>query len=196
MVRNLILRIYERKSSAEMTAARFSHKPFGPSPLPGIQSKMADGVSWVNLHSQVTKADFYGFLKALDVWIEKPHVVNRRLMGALIIKKMSFERLSDKDLERFVLNQDFLEGACTTAESEQLTPSEREESVRLEDEEGEKLNNHEKEHLSRYVENGQDSIILRKLLPRQLDRKDAMFELVITGKVVSSLIKWGFIVVH
>lgn len=142
---------------------------------------MADELSWVNVHGQVTKADFYGFLKALDVWIEKPHVVNRRLMGALVIAKTSFDRLTGKDLDGFFHDQEkfLLQGTCiTTADCKDAESGGDMKSK----EDG------EKEHLSGPVENEeeQDLVILRRLLPRQLDRKDPIFELVILGKAFSS----------
>lgn len=149
---------------------------------------MADVVPWVNVCSQNTKADFYGFLKALDVWIEKPHVVNRRLMGALIVRKTSAESLTSKDLERVFLDQEqFLVQATRigAAECEELKPEESGHDSRVERIKIVKPKSPEKEHLSEPVEceEGHDSIILRRLLPRQLDRKDAMFELVILGRI-------------
>ena len=152
---------------------------------------MADGVSWENVHSQTTKADFCGFLKALDVWIEKPHVVNRRLMGALIIKETSFEHLTGKDLDGFFVDQKkhLLEGTFTgTTECDASKHLESGEEFCLDEGETDRLENHEQRHLSESVEHrDQDSIILRKLLPRQLDKRDAIFELVILGKVFSIL---------
>ena len=149
---------------------------------------MADVVPLVNVCSQNTKADFYGFLKALDVWIEKPHVVNRRLMGALIVRKTSSESLTSKDLERVFLDQEqvLVQDTCVgTAECEELKQAESEHDSRLENIKRVKPKSDEKEHLSEPVEceEGHDSIILRRLLPRQLDRKDAMFELVILGRI-------------
>ena len=149
---------------------------------------MADAVSWVNVCSQNTKADFYEFLKALDVWIEKPHVVNRRLTGALIVRKSSFDTLTSEDLERVFLDQEqfLMQDTCTgVAECEELKRAESEHDSRLEKIKTIKPKSHDEEHLSEPVESeeGHDSIIIRKLLPRQLDRKDAMFEMVVLGKI-------------
>lgn len=53
---------------------------------------------WRSVDSSVTPADFFRFQDAVNLWIERPNVVNRRLMGALIVKKMFGKRLTGSDL--------------------------------------------------------------------------------------------------
>ena len=144
---------------------------------------MADKVLWKNVHSNNTKADFCGFLNALDVWIEKPHVINRRLMGALIVKKAPFEHLTEKDLACFfadqrqqLLHTQSLQGSFASDTSKKseigekicLIPEKDSFTDPAGDEEG-------------------NSITLRKLLPRQLDKRDPIFELVFIGKKCSNI---------
>lgn len=146
---------------------------------------MADEVLWKNVHSNNTKADFCGFLKALDVWIEKPHVINRRLMGALIVKKAPFEHLTEKDLACFfadqrqqLLHTQSLHGSFANDSSKK---SEIGEKICLSKGETDILEIPEKDSDTADDEE-RNSITLRKLLPRQLDKRDPIFELVFIGK--------------
>lgn len=152
--------------------------------------KMADvnatEVGWTNVHSAITKGDFSGFFKAVDVWIERPHVLNRRLMGALIVKRASFDRLTSKDLARLLVNLD--EGTDT-----KHVISEREDiDVRIKSyaEEAKELKSHgEDSYLGTYEEDRDtDTVIVRKLLPKQMNRKDAIFELVTLGMCIYFLV--------
>lgn len=140
------------------------------------ESKMVDAQRWIKLFSHDTTADFSGFLKALDVWIEKPHVVNRRLMGALIVKKSSFDSSTLlKDLET-ILDQ------MTFFEQDKITRCGECKELKYEEEEC-----HENGDLTEPVNNElkeKDILLLRKLLPRQLDKRDVMLELVILGGIL------------
>ena len=42
---------------------------------------------WQTVHSVSTKCNVVDFVRALMVWIDKPHVVNRRLSGALLLDR-------------------------------------------------------------------------------------------------------------
>lgn len=46
----------------------------------------ASSVSWVVAAEQSVDADFRGFLSGVEVWIQRPHVVNRRLLGATLVR--------------------------------------------------------------------------------------------------------------
>lgn len=144
---------------------------------------MADEVLWKNVHSNNTKADFCGFLKALDVWIEKPHVINRRLMGALIVKKAPFEHLTEKDLACFFADQrqQLLQGSFISDTSKK---SEIGEKICLSKGETDIIEIPEKDSFTDPADHDEEgnSITLRKLLPRQLDKRDPIFELVFIGK--------------
>ncbi|KAL9956102.1 hypothetical protein ACROYT_G037529 [Oculina patagonica] len=141
--------------------------------------KMADvratKVGWTSVHSAITKGDFSGFLKAVDVWTERPHVLNRRLMGALLVKRASFNRLTSKDLERLLVDL----GTDT-----KHVISEREDiDVRTKSyaEEAKELKSHGEDSCLGTHEGDTDTVIVRKLLPKQMNRKDAIFELVLLG---------------
>jgi len=141
-------------------------------------------VGWISVNSATTTSDFSGFLKAVDVWIERPHVVNRRLMGALIVQRTSVEYLTSKDLERSVklLCDDQENGnkeRRTTKHDDiyVITKSDAEANV---------LESRGKENHSgaRVCEEDRSTVIVRKLLPKQIDKNDAIFELVILGKCI------------
>ena len=142
---------------------------------------------WKSIHSNNTKADFCGFLKALDVWIEKPHVINRRLMGALIVKKAPFEHLTERDLACFfadqrqqLLHTQSLQGSFANDKSKN---SEIGEKLFLSKGGSDMLEIPEKDAFTDQAEDEErNSITLRKLLPRQLDKRDPIFELVFIGK--------------
>ena len=148
---------------------------------------MADEVLWKNVHSNNTKADFCGFLNALDVWIEKPHVINRRLMGALIVKKAPFEHLTEKDLACFfadqgqqLLHTQLLQGSFISDTSKK---SEIGEKICLSKGETDIIEIPEKDSFTDPADDEEgNSITLRKLLPRQLDKRDPICELVFIGK--------------
>lgn len=148
---------------------------------------MADEVLWKNVYSNNTKADFSGFLKALDVWIEKPHVINRRLMGALIVKKAPFEHLTEKDLACFfadqrqqLLHTQSLQGSFASDTSKK---SEIGEKICLSKGETDIFEIPGKDSFTDPADDEEgNSITLRKLLPRQLDKRDPIFELVFIGK--------------
>ena len=138
-------------------------------------------VGWISVNSATTTSDFSGFLKAVDVWIERPHVVNRRLMGALIVQRTSVEYLTHKDLERsmkllFDDQSKFQENGKKdheTTKHDDIHAGEANvpESCGKETYSGARVN-----------EEDRSTVIVRKLLPKQIDRKDAIFELVILGK--------------
>ena len=161
-----------------------------PFPLDLVESKMVDGQRWIKVFSHDTAADFSGFLKALDVWIEKPHVVNRRLMGALIVKKSSFESSTlEKDLETILDQMKFFEQDKITSNGEckELKYEEEESDNHVGNMSTDKLGRHENGDLTEPVNNElkeKDILLLRKLLPRQLDKRDAMLELVIIGGIL------------
>lgn len=142
---------------------------------------MVGEVAWTSVHSAITKGDFSGFLKAVDVWIERPHVVNRRLMGALIVKRASVERLTSKDLERLLVEVVGDEGTDTKHKSSKHENTD----VRIKSyvEEANSLQNDGEGNYSvTYEEDGDtDKVIVRKLLPKQMNRKDGLFELVVLG---------------
>ena len=46
---------------------------------------MQSGKEWHIAHSMKTKAKEEGFWDAIEIWLKKPHVVNRRLCGAEIL---------------------------------------------------------------------------------------------------------------
>ena len=148
-------------------------------------------VGWRSVNSATTTGDFSGFLKAVDVWIERPHVVNRRLMGALIVQRTSVEHLTSKDIERSVklLVDDqgkyLFQGNC---DKERETTKHDDIYVITKSNAGEAnvVESCGKENYSgtRVCEKDRDTVLVRKLLPKQLDRKDAIFELVILGKCI------------
>lgn len=152
---------------------------------------MEDGQRWITVHSQDTTANFSGFLKALDVWVEKPHVVNRRLTGALIVRRTSLESLRIKDLETFlILDQvEFLEQdtGVRTAKCEELKLKKNQQGKDTGIEKIDNLERDGKDYLMGPADRDcegkmNDILVLRKLLPRQLHKQDAMLELVILEK--------------
>lgn len=141
---------------------------------------------WKNVHSNNTRADFCRFLKAVNVWIEKPHVINRRLMGALVIKKAPFEHLTEKDLPRFfadqrqLLHTQSLQGSFASDTSKN---SEIGEETCLINGETDIPEIPEKDSFKDPADDEKRNLItLRKLLPRQLDKRDPIFELIFIGK--------------
>lgn len=42
------------------------------------------GLSWETAAEQNIRASYRGFLSSIEVWIHRPHVVNRRLLGAAV----------------------------------------------------------------------------------------------------------------
>ena len=147
-------------------------------------------VGWISVNSESTTSDFSGFLKAVDVWIERPHVVNRRLMGAFIVQKTSFESsLTCKDLERSMKLLFDDQGKYLfqgNRDKEQETTKHDDIHVITKSNAGEAnvLESCGKETTSgaRVHEEDRNTVIVRKLLPKQIERKDAIFELVILGK--------------
>ena len=143
-------------------------------------------VGWRSVHSAVTNAGFCGFLNAVNVWIERPNVLNRRLMGALIVKKSSIEHLTGSDLEKFLFLFD--------AQSKYLCQGTEIEGETLHFENGGvpvSSDDKEANAPNRLVKDSDCSeelvsCIVRKLIPRSrqvhVDSKGAMFELVIVGK--------------
>ena len=146
-------------------------------------------IGWISVNSATTTSDFSGFLKAVDVWIERPHVVNRRLMGAFIVQRTSVECLTCKDLERSMKllfddqGKHLFQG---NRNKEQETTKHDDIHVITKSNAGEAnvLESCGKETNSgaRLCEEDRNTVIVRKLLPKQIDRKDAIFELVILGK--------------
>ena len=164
---------------------------------------MEDGQRWITVHSQDTTANFSGFLKALDVWVEKPHVVNRRLTGALIVRRTSLESLRIKDLETFlILDQvEFLEQdtGVRTAKCEELKLKKNQQGKDTGIEKIDNLERDGKDYLMGPADRDcegkmNDILVLRKLLPRQLHKQDAMLELVILGRrFISPLVQKYFV---
>ena len=60
---------------------------------------------WQTVHSLPTQCNISDFVRALMVWIEKPHVVNRRLVGAVILDRF-YVHISDQAETRGSLFQD------------------------------------------------------------------------------------------
>jgi hypothetical protein len=46
----------------------------------------SNSISWKNVHETQTKCSVSHFFESVQVWIDKPHVVNRRLSGSLVVK--------------------------------------------------------------------------------------------------------------
>ena len=46
-----------------------------------------EAMQWKEVHELTTKSNALGFYRALEVWIEKPHVVNRRLSGSILLNQ-------------------------------------------------------------------------------------------------------------
>ena len=145
---------------------------------------------WRSVHSSVTKADFCRFQDAVNVWIERPNVVNRRVMGALIVKKMFVKRLTGSDLGEFLSLSD-AEIKClfqdTDLEGETWECEGGDDSFDPDD--NEVSGCHETQSLSKDSAvrlDGEESVscIVRKLIPRQahVELMGAMFELVILGR--------------
>lgn len=141
---------------------------------------------WRSVNSATTTSDFSGFLKAVDVWIERPQVVNRRLMGALIVQRTSLEYLTNRDLERsmkLLFNDQSKYLFQGNGEKEHETTKQDDIHVITTSNAGEAnvLEGCGKETYSgaRVCEEYRITVIVRKLLPKQMDRKDAIFELVI-----------------
>lgn len=146
---------------------------------------------WISIDSATTMSDFSGFLKAVDVWIERPHVVNRRLMGALIVQRTSVEHLTSKDLERSVklLFHDqgkYLYQGNGNKERETTKHDEIYAIPKSNAGEANVVESCGRENYSgaRVYEEDRNTVIVRKLLPKKIDRKDAIFELVILGKCI------------
>lgn len=182
------MRSYLRKRPLDTNGG--ANDQLGSIPLDLAESKMVDAQRWIKLFSHDTTADFSGFLKALDVWIEKPHVVNRRLMGALIVKKSSFDSSTLlKDLETILDQMTFFEQDKITrcGECKELKYEEEESDNHIETVNTDRLECHENGDLTEPVNNElkeKDILLLRKLLPRQLDKRDVMLELVILGGIL------------
>ena len=156
---------------------------------------MVDRGGWITVNSATTTSDFSGFLKAVDVWIERPHVVNRRLVGALIVQRTSVEHLTSKDVERSVklLFDDqgkYLSQGNANKERETTKPDDIYVITKSNAGEANVLESCGKENYSgaRVCEEDRNTIIVRKLLPKQIDRKDTIFELVILGKCIKYII--------
>lgn len=135
-------------------------------------------ITWISAHSTITKGDFNGFLKAVDVWIERPHVVNRRLMGALIVKRTSVERLTSADIERWLLDEG------TDLKHETSGHEDVDLPVKSYVEEANELKGYGESYYSGSCEENKYTVIVRKLLPKQVDRKDAILELVVLGMCI------------
>ena len=123
---------------------------------------------WKSVCEVSTTSDFRGFLKALEIWIERPHVVNRRLMGALILKEVFVSAAESLGLASLILHEKLFQVTDTGCEPSIVQRG----GLDLLKVSGETAEDEKKTGL----------VILRKLLPRQLDREDPMFELVVIGE--------------
>jgi len=145
-------------------------------------------VGWISVNSATTTSDFNGFLKAVNVWIERPHVVNRRLMGAVIVQRTSVEYLTRKDLERSVKllcdDQGKYLFQGNGNKERKTTKHDDIYVITKSDAEGNESRGKENHSGARVCEEDRNTVIVRKLLPKQIDRKDAIFELVILGKCI------------
>lgn len=119
-------------------------------------------ITWSKVHGIPLKCTFDAFLDSVNVWIDKPHVVNRRLSGSLILKRGCLSRKSCEDLMRF---------ESTTVSK--ITAEDI--SSRID----KYLNSKDLVDESSAVE-----IILRRLLPRLMSKSDRLVEIVIIGKLL------------
>ena len=132
-----------------------------------------DFTAWKTAGEKGTKSNVLGFFRALEVWIEKPHVVNRRLSGSILLGQvlvpcegLTFAKLVH-DYSRLLLQKQ-AENASQDSRNDRihlnLAPSNSDEET----------NDNERLFV----------VILRKLLPRQLERTTPLLELVVVGKLV------------
>lgn len=75
-------------------------------------------LQFTEIHSLSTKGNMTGFANALSVWINKPHVVNRRLCGTKIISFSAYSKENFKAklvldvIEKFAYRMNYEEQYC------------------------------------------------------------------------------------
>lgn len=121
-------------------------------------------ISWSKVHEIATKSTIKHFFESLRVWIDKPHVVNRRLSGSLPIKNAFLSRMCCKELIGFVMSESSI-GSCDVCTKVDGYP-----------------NNDDAVGKNNSVdESSSVEIVLRRLLPRLMAKNDRLVELVLVG---------------
>lgn len=122
-------------------------------------------ISWSKVHEIPIECTQELFLDSLKVWIDKPHVVNRRLSGSLTLKRAFLTRTSHDDLISFATT-----GPVTAAEDicSKIDEYQNADDVA--------------------VNSSSVEIVLRRLLPRLMAKSDRLVEIVVIGKNISAII--------
>ena len=111
---------------------------------------------WKELNTVGTSGECCSFLDAIEVWIKKPHVVNRCLCGAKILWQFCSKDVTSTCLEQLITG----------------TGVSKEEQIKI-------LNL----VLQLQQNNTQElKICMRELLPKSLDKNSVLKELVVVGE--------------
>lgn len=116
-------------------------------------------ILWENVQETPTTCTIPDFFDSLQVWIDKPHVVNRRLSGSLVVKHAFLPNENVDKIYKMLQHQNSISASCSVVE-ELAVPA----SIREEEHKG-----------------GLAEVLLRRVLPRQMGKYRTLIELVIKG---------------
>jgi len=117
-------------------------------------------ITWSKIHEIPIECTSKAFFDSVNVWIDKPHVANRRLSGSIMLKRVCLPHENCKDLIKFAC----VTGSEITAED---ISSKIDKYLNCEDVSD---------------DNSSFEIILRRLLPRLMAKSERLVEMVFIGK--------------
>ncbi|XP_077995861.1 putative tRNA (uracil-O(2)-)-methyltransferase [Glandiceps talaboti] len=137
-----------------------------------------DESAWDEVGAITSKGKTASFWKAIEIWLQKPHVVNRRLCGTAVL----YRTILPYGVALTFLRQERILLVCESLTKESL---ETNHLLCPRSYDGQKQSENDDDVTCSNHGNGRDvEFCIRKLLPKQLDRNQAINECVILDKTL------------